>query len=66
MVQAFGNDTGFYSVDDLHRGSVSQLALKPIAFRSISGKAKKRVSNFFLKSLLGEIMSRKYLMMQML
>lgn len=52
--------------DAVHSGSLSHAALNPIAFKSISGNLPNRASNFSLKSLFGEMMSRKYLMIQIL
>ena len=49
-----------------HSGSNSQPSGNPIARRSISGKSMKSQRSLARKSLFGEIISRKYLMMQML
>ena len=61
-LQEFGGDIAVGSMTII--SSCSQLALNPIALKSISGNKSKRPINFSLKSLFGEMMSRKYLMMQ--
>lgn len=66
FINLSGNFVGDHLSGVIQSGSFSQFELKPIAFRSISGKAAKIESSLSLKSLLGEIMSRKYLMMLIL
>ena len=57
-VEAYG---GIYYC---HKGSFSQPKGKPSALRSISGKSTKSQRSLASISLLGEMMLRKYLMMQ--
>lgn len=49
-----------------HKGSFSQPTGKPIAIMSMDGYSAKSVSIFAFISLLGDMMSRKYLIMQRL